>query len=82
MASQGDGQQGFDSLKTAEYLADKVRRELRAALMEYGAQVRSAEAASSSRKLTLLKTIAANVDNQKLSDAEFREFVRRSIGTE
>lgn len=27
----------------------------------------------------LIKTIAANVDNEKLSDEEFREFVRNSL---
>lgn len=27
----------------------------------------------------LLQTIAANVDNEKLTDAEFRDFVRRCV---
>lgn len=28
---------------------------------------------------TLIKTIAANVDNDKLSDADFRQFIRNSL---
>lgn len=29
----------------------------------------------------LMDTVAANVDNEKLSDADFREFIRNSIRT-
>ena len=37
------------------------------------------KARNGSRSLSFLQTVAANLDNNKLTDTEFRDFMRRSM---
>lgn len=45
-------------------------------ILTYAAAVRQKEKEKHASAVNLLATIAANVDNGSLSDAQFREFVR------
>ena len=68
-----------DVMQAVDEILSPVSREMRRAMLEFGAAVRSDERNAAQRRLGLLKTIAANVDNDRLNDTEFREFVRRSL---
>ena len=59
--------------------ADKMRNDLQFQIGELQVQAYQLGVSVHFSDSCLVNTISANVDNEKLTDAEFRQFIRNSI---
>lgn len=70
---------GVGTLEEADKAVEELGDVFRKSLLEFGVKVRDDERRKAASRLSLLETIAANVDNGGIDDKAFREFVRNSL---